>query len=55
MATATITVVVLLLVLNHLLGRRNARRVRTETPEQREKRIRDRKDTAVILSILDDR
>lgn len=55
MATAAITVVVLLFVLNHLLGRRNARRVRTETPEQREKRIRDRKDTAVSLSILDDR
>ncbi|MGB3635564.1 MAG: hypothetical protein WA982_16090 [Rubrobacteraceae bacterium] len=55
MGLATITFVLFLLVVFYLTGRRNARRARTETPAQREKRIRARKDTAVILSILDDR
>lgn len=55
MGLATITFVVFLLMVFYLTGRRNARRARTEAPEQRAERIRARKDTAVIMSILDDR
>ena len=55
MGLATITLVMFLVAVFYLTGRRNARRRRTETPKQRAGRIRARKDTAVILSVLDDR
>lgn len=46
--------VIFLMVVFCLTGRRNARRVGTKKDAQRAERIRDRTDTVVILSILDD-
>ena len=54
MFVSTTILMVFLLAVFALLGRRATKRARSETPKQRAKRIRDRKDTAVILSILED-
>lgn len=51
---ATTALIVVLLLLVALIGRRNARRARTETPAQRAARIRNEKDTAVALFLVDD-
>lgn len=54
MGLATIMLVIFLLVVFCLTGRRNAQRAGTKKDAQRAERIRDRTDTAVILSVLDD-
>lgn len=55
MGLSTMVFALFLLAVFVWLGRRDARRARTETPAQREKRIKNEKETATALSITDDR
>lgn len=54
MLGATTVLIVSLLLFAALIARRNARRARTETPEQRAVRTRNENETAAALSIVDD-
>lgn len=54
MGLATIMLVVFLLTVFYLMGKRNAWRRRMETPKQQAERKR-KDDIAVIHSVLDDR
>lgn len=55
MFVSALVILVFVLAVFVLLGRRAARRERAETPEQRDKRIRNRKDTAVVIDLTDHR
>jgi hypothetical protein len=54
MFVSTIILMVFLLAVLASLGRRATKRARSETPEQRAKRIRNENETAAILAIIDD-